>query len=451
MGNKSFMANKLRTLSVLLSMGTLWATQAQADNRYVVRVNGGLPVIQLVCTLLGCNVGGGLDGSIGQVFLVTSSSGVPATTFLGALLNQIGVVDAEQDLIASVADSGYTAPPALSDSTPVEYYGAMVANGYVNQPATQIIGLAHTQTAFQVKGAGTIAVIDTGIDPNHPALKNVLVPGYDFTRNENGEGDETGDVPISGTPVGNTFQPLWVSPNSSALVSQSTAAVIDGNPEYSDFGHGTMVAGVIHLVAPGAMLMPLKAFRPDGTGNTSDILRAIYWAVQNNANVINMSFNLAAYSTEVANAVNYATLAGVICVAAAGNQGQQILVYPAALKNVMGVASTTNVDQRSTFSNYGQNLVWVAAPGEGIVTTYPFATYAAGWGTSFSTSFVSGTVALMLDSGGSLLRTLLIFENQQNSAQSMSHAKPINSALGHGRLDSYQALGAWRKMNAGLF
>ncbi len=294
-------------------------------------------------------------------------------------------------------------------------------------------------------------MIDTGVDPNHPALKNVLVPGYDFTRNESGEGDETGDVPLSGTPVGNAPQPLWVSSNSSALVSQSTAAVVDGNPEYSDFGHGTMVAGVIHLVAPGAMLMPLKAFRSDGTGNTSDILRAIYWAVQNDANIINMSFSLAAYSTEVANAVNYATLAGVICVAAAGNQGEQILVYPAGLKNVMGVASTTNVDQRSTFSNYGKNLVWVAAPGEGIVTTYPFATYAAGWGTSFSTPFVSGTAALMLDSGGSLLMPLLIFENQSNSAQSMSHAKAINSGLGHGRLDSYQALAAWRQMNAGLF
>jgi thermitase len=229
-------------------------------------------------------------------------------------------------------------------------------------------------------------------------------------------------------------------------VDQSTVAVVDGNPAYSDFGHGTMVAGVIHLVAPGAMLMPLKAFRSDGTGYTSDIVRAVYWAIQNNANIINMSFNLAAYSTELKNAVNYATLHGVICVAAAGNQGEDILVYPAALPNVIGVASTSNDDQRSSFSNYGRDLVWIAAPGEGIVTTYPFATYAAAWGTSFSAPFVSGAAALMLDYGGSLLMDILIFQNQSDSANALSHAQPINPDLGHGRIDFYQALGAWRRL-----
>ncbi len=139
-----------------------------------------------------------------------------------------------------------------------------------------------------------------------------------------------------------------------------------------------------------------------------------------------------------------------ICVAAAGNQAEDILVYPAAFRNVIGVASTTNGDQRSSFSNYGQDLVWVAAPGEGIVTTYPFATYAAAWGTSFSAPLVSGTAALMLDYGGSLLMDILIFQNQSDSAQSLAHAQPITPDLGHGRLDAYRALTAWRQM-MGLF
>jgi subtilisin family serine protease len=426
----------------LLLLNTLWAIPAQGDSRYVVRVNGGLPIMQLVCRLAGCSVAGGLDGTVGQVFLVTSSS----TNLVTTLLRQIGVVDAELDVVASVADSSYTVPPALSDSAPIDYFGTSVPHGYVNQPATQIVRLSETQNAFGVTGGGIVAVIDTGIDPNHPALRNILVPGYDFTRNQPGEGDETGDVPFVTTPIANPSQSSWVNPNSSALVDQSTVAVVDGNPQYGDFGHGTMVAGVIHLMAPRTNIMPLKAFRSDGTGYTSDILRAIYWAVQNNANIINMSFNLTGYSTELKNAIDYATLRGLICVAAAGNQGQHVLVYPAALHNVVGVASTTNDDQRSSFSNYGQDLVWVGAPGEGIITTYPFATYAAAWGTSFSTPFVSGAAALMLDYGGSLLMDILIFQNQSDSAQAVSHALPISPDLGHGRLDVYQALTAWRHL-----
>jgi subtilisin family serine protease len=434
-----------RTLIGLLFLNSLLPIRLHASNRYIVRVNGGLPGARSVCVLVGCNVAERLDGPLGQVFLVTNSSAVPATTFLATILRQIGVVDAELDLVASLADTGYTAPPALFDSAPIDYFGTYVPHGYVNQPATQIVGLGNTQTAFGVKGAGTVAVIDTGIDPNHPVLRNVLVPGYDFTRNQNGEGDETGDVLFSSLPIA-TPQASWINPNSTALVDQSTVAVVDGNPAYGHFGHGTMVAGVIHLVAPGAMLMPLKAFRSDGTGYTSDTVRAVYWAIQNNANIINMSFNLAAYSTELKNAVDYATLRGVVCVAAAGNQSEDILVYPAALPNVIGVASTSNDDQRSSFSNYGQDLVWVAAPGEGIVTTYPFATYAAAWGTSFSAPFVSGAAALMLDYGGSLVMDILIFQNQFDSANALSHARPISPDLGHGRVDFYQALGAWRRL-----
>jgi subtilisin family serine protease len=433
----------IRLWTGLLLLTAILVSPARAETRYIVRSNGGLPIVRLVCTLLGCNVAGGVDGTLGKVFVVTTADAVPVTNFLNTLATQAGIVDAEQDLTALVADSAHTVPPALTDLAPVSYFGATVPHGYVNQPATQLVRSNETQGAFGVKGAGTVAVIDTGIDPNHPALQAALVPGYDFTRNQYGEGDETGDVLFAG-PVADSSQSLWLGPNTSALVTQSTAAVVDGNPQYTDFGHGTMVAGVIHLVAPGARLMPLKAFSADGTGKTSDILRAIYWAVQNHANIINMSFNLAAYSQEVKNALDFASLNGVISVAAAGNQGQDTPVYPAAYKNVISVASTTNDDQRSSFSNYGSNLVWVAAPGEGVVTTYPFGTYAAAWGTSFSAPFVSGGAALMLDYGGSLLMDLLVFQNQFNSAQAVAHAKPLGSDLGHGRLDIFQALAAWR-------
>ncbi len=430
---------KARALLTFIIFSAFWSIPARAEERFIVRDTGGLTAIQTICAALGCNVGETLDGSLNKLFLVTTPDSVNPPAFLALLLSQVGVVDAEIDQLAQTASS-YAIPKSLSDTKLMTYFGETVPEGYVKQPAAGIIRMRYTQKYFHVKGGGVVAVIDTGIDPNHPALKNSLVPGYDFTRNEAGEGDETADITLTSPPT--VGDPTWVNQQGSANqgaadIDQSTAAVIDGNPQYGDFGHGTMVAGIIHLVAPGASLMPLKAFRADGTGYNSDIIRAIYFAVFNNANIINMSFNLAAYSLEVKNAVNFADVKGLICVAAAGNSGQEILVYPAAFKNVMGIASTTNDDQRSSFSNYGRRLVWVAAPGEGIVTTYPFGMYAAGWGTSFSTPFVVGVAALMLDMQSAC--------DESESAQAIANAKPIGQGLGNGRLQAYQAVLAWHQ------
>src|SRR4029077_20477030 len=223
-----------------------------------------------------------------------------------------------------------------------------------------------------------------------------------------------------------------VNQSTAAVLDQSTAAVLDGNDQYAAFGHGTMVMGVIHLVAPTAQLLPLKTFKSDGTGFLSDILRAIYYAVQNNANVINMSFDTQTSSRELEKALDYAEQNNVICAASAGNDGQAappLTVYPAEWQtDVMGVASTSDQDTRSSFSNYGNAIVWVAAPGEAIVTTYPFGTYAAGWGTSFSAPFVSG--------GAVLLHSLQTAIGQSGAATAVAHAVPLaDSGMGNGRLD----------------
>jgi len=430
--------------------GLLWTAPAKADTGVIVRTTAGLPALQALCLLPAtCTVVGGLDGTLGQVFLVTTP--LPLQTFLGLLPGGLtGFVDAEVNQVLNLVDLSSLVPSSIpstlmSDRTSVMYAGTPVWNSYVNQPAASIVGVQNAQKTFNVTGTGIVADIDTGVDPNHPVLQPVLVPGdgYDFTRNQAG-GSEMNDVSspcafaTCPPPPCPNCSPVKVNQSTAAVLDQSTAAVLDGSP-YAAFGHGTMVMGIIHLVAPTAQLMPLKAFHSDGTASLSDILRAIYYGVQNNANVINMSFDTKTSSVELQKALDYANQQGVICAASAGNDGQgpPLLVYPAALQNdVMGVASTSDQDTRSSFSNYGSLIVWVAAPGEAIVSTYPFDTYAAGWGTSFSAPFVSG--------GTALLHNLQAAIGQSGAAAAVANAVPLDPSLGlnHGRLDLVMTLGS---------
>jgi subtilisin family serine protease len=442
----------------------LSAPGSQAATRLVVRDTLGLNNLLNVCNLLHCSVDHGLGDPDGQLFLVKVPTLLaPLTEKLMVNLN-LGVISVELDQAVQAQGSTAGPPPAyLTDRTPVSYYGTTVWRGYLTQPDNQLIRTDATHTSFNTAGSGAVvAVIDTGVDPNHPVLKDSLLTGYDFTRNHSG-GSEMSDVSQSTVAVLDSSQPARVSQSTVAVLDQSTVAVLDGR-NFEAFGHGTMVSGIIHLVAPQAKIMPLKSFQADGTGYNSDILRAIYYAVGHGANVINMSFNYSSYSQELATAVNYASNHGVICVAAAGNDGEQATVYPAALKNVIDVASTDDDDIRSTFTNYGAPPVWLAAPGEGVMTTYPFGTYAAGWGTSFSAPLVSGTAALMVSTYNvqagtragiatdSLSFSLALGTNvntpsrEQQAATSLSHAQPISDPqLGHGRLDTYQAVRDWRR------
>src|SRR5438874_11675112 len=432
---------KLRWLWVPLLICGFYASPAMADNRVIVRTTLGLQGLQAFCSglplLQNCTVVGGLDGTLNQLFLVTTPLDV--TTFLNLLGSTVGIVDAEADQLLSLngLNQVTTPPPGLSDTTPVNYYGSTVWDGYVNQPAAQIVGVSQAQSTFQVTARGIVADIDTGVDPNQPVLQPVLLPGYDFTRNQTGGSVMTD---FTGTPPsGSTTNIAQVNQSTAAVLDQSTAAVLDCNQQtpcqYAAFGHGTMVMGIIHLVAPQAQLLPLKAFSSDGTGDLSNILHAVYYGVQNGANVINMSFDMTSNSLEFSKAMDYANQNGVICAASAGNDGMEEIVYPAAYQNdVMGVASTSNTDTTSSFSNYGEAIVWVAAPGEAIISTYPFGTYAAGWGTSFSAPFVSGAAALLRNRQSNI--------NESRAAASVAHAVYIDRDMGHGRLDLVQALQA---------
>jgi subtilase family protein len=431
-----------------LLLALLWAAPARAQNGVIVRTTLGVPGLQLLCQAQNCTVVGALDGVLNQVFLLTTP--LNPQTLVNTLILLPGIVNAELDQILSLIGTANLIPSPIpntlmSDRTLVPYpanSGTMVWNSYATQPAAGVVEIQSAQSQFHVTGTGIVGDIDTGVDPNHQALQGVLLLGYDFTRNQVGGSEMTDLSPtfIQPTPCDSTAcpAPVQVNQSSAAILDQSSAAILDTNGQYAAFGHGTMVMGVIHLVAPTAQLLPLKAFKSDGTADLSNILRAIYYGVQNNANIINMSFDTKTASTELKNALDYANRLGLVPVASAGNDGMQETVYPAALQNdVMGVASvgstTASDGTRSTFSNFGDATVWVAAPGEEIVTTYPFSTYAAGWGTSFSAPFVSGAAALA--------RSLKTAITESEAAAAVAQAAPLSGpGMGHGRLDLVPAL-----------
>jgi subtilisin family serine protease len=321
----------------------------------------------------------------------------------------------------------------------VDYYGNHVLATYVSQPGTQIIELGQALTSFG-SGGGIVAVIDTGVDPNHPALRGALVPGYDFTRDRPDTYSELNDLDPSVAAVlsQSTVEILdskkfvvALTQSTVEILDQSTVEILDGKGLPSAFGHGTMVSGLIHLVAPTARIMPLKAFHADGSASLFDIDRAIRYAADHGASVISMSFSYSISSDILQAAVSYAQSRGVMMIAAAGNDGKSMAAYPASYHGVVGVGSTNFSDRRSVFSNFGKSAR-TSAPGEALVTLYPGGNYAAVWGTSFSTALVSGAVTLM--------RSIAPRLRSGSLGDILEHGVHIDQGMGEARLDLVDVL-----------
>jgi Subtilase family len=327
----------------------------------------------------------------------------------------------------------------LATQTVTSFYGADAPSTYVSQPASTLINLSAVRSTYT--GAGIVAVIDTGVDATHPLLATSVMPGYDFLREQAGAATDLLDLEQSTAAILEQSTAaileqknvVVVNQSTAAILEQSTAAILEGLPPLPvAFGHGTMVAGLVHLTAPAATILPLKAFKADGTSTVANVVRAIYYAVDSGARVINMSFSVAESSPELMKAINYASSHRVTCVAASGNLGIETIVYPAAYRNVIAVASTGNTDVRSVFSNFGDADVTLAAPGESVTTTFPGGHYAAASGTSFSAAFVSGAVSLMLQETPSL--------SPRDALDNLTHGARTTPRLGYGRLDLQRAL-----------
>jgi subtilisin family serine protease len=442
----------MRKLSLLILTGLVLSLPLTAQTTYILTASPSN--VQSVVNSHGLTVVKELFDDTNCVMLVTSPSADVSSTQT-EVESDLMVVGFEPEQRASLPElTGLTQPvltqssTSILDSLPgrtlVSFFGSTVPSNYTTQAATSIIRLGDARAATKLTGAGTVAIIDTGADLNHPALAAALVTGYDFTRDTLGASELADLDPTvaaqlqqSSTSILDAQNTLQLNGSAMAILNQSSTSILDQSSTsildstLAEFGHGTMTAGIVHLVAPTAKIMPLKAFRADGSSNLSDIIRAIYYAADHGANVISMSFSMAQSSPGLQAAIQYALSKNVAMVASSGNDGSKTLVYPASYGGVQGIGSSTNTDLRSTFSNYGSGVVTFAAPGEGVITTYPGSNYAAGWGTSFSTPMFAGAAALVLQARPA--------SKPGDITNALSKTKQI-SDMGYGRIDLYQSL-----------
>lgn len=268
-----------------------------------------------------------------------------------------------------------------------------------------------------------VAVIDTGIDANHPDLKPNLWK-----------------APLKASTYGWDFVSRQANPSDT-------------------HGHGTHIAGIIGAianqktgtagVAQQVQIMPIRYYSETAPGsvNLANTIKALHYAIDNGARIINYSGGGPEYSEEEFQAMKKAESRGILIVAAAGNEGQNTDLennryYPAAyegkgLKNIITVASINADGKLLNSSNYGLKSVDIAAPGEGILSTIPGSKYGKLTGTSQATAFVSGVAALLLskqpDMSPQQIKEVIV-----KSASQSSHLRgKIASA---GTLDAQKAL-----------
>lgn len=187
--------------------------------------------------------------------------------------------------------------------------------------------------------------------------------------------------------------------------------VANNNSPQDDDGHGTHVAGIVlgatqditavPIAQAKIKIMPLKFLDANGSGTTSDAVKAIYYAVNNGADVLNNSWGGGGFSNSLLDAIAYAYDKQSVFVAAAGNASSNndaAPTYPAnyTVPNVISIAATSDADGFASFSNYGKQTVHMGSPGVSIWSTFPGNMYGRSSGTSMAAPFVAGVAALML-------------------------------------------------------
>jgi subtilisin family serine protease len=293
-----------------------------------------------------------------QIYLLAVPDNVDEDALEDLLEDDPRIVEAELN------DEDET-PEALGGDSQSFFFGVMPEE-YLLQWSRDLIAIDAANELSTGTGV-VVAILDTGIDAAHQTLADqVLDTGYNFV-------DMTPDVDDVGNGVdddGDTFVDEMV-------------------------GHGTFLAGLVAMVAPDAWILPVKVLDSDGITTAFRLAQGIYHAVEQGADVVNISISAVDENLIVATAVGYARQSGAVVVASAGNSDtDEPERYPASEDGVIGVAATDAGDDKSVFSNYGD---WIAlsAPGTAIVSTVPGDEFGEGDGTSMAAGLVSGAAALL--------------------------------------------------------
>jgi subtilisin family serine protease len=290
--------------------------------------------------------------------------------------------------------------PAAPHAAYLTVAASATSDWYKTQPSFTLIHLPAALTHATGRGV-VIADINSQVDYSHPALVGHLTSGYDFVVDR-----PTGVTALNESSANyldessanylDAATSSYLDESSANYLDESSANYLDSqNPAYN---HGTLTAGILAAVAPEAMIMPLRAFDENGSSNTFTIARAIRYAVNHGAQVINMSFGTVADTAVLRTAIACALSHDVVLTASAGNRNTVTTQYPAAYANVLTTAATNLLDVKASFSNYGSPIL-VDAPGVNIISAVPGNLYGIVNGTSFSAPIVAGTAALIRSAG----------------------------------------------------
>ncbi len=342
--------------------------------------------------------------SLPPLYQISVPEGETEASFLLLLLADPDVADAEY--------SWESETPEGIRQMVVTAVGATIED-YLDQGVAERLRLADAHAHARGEGI-LIAVIDTGVLASHPALQDAIVPGgWDFV-------DDDSDPADSADGIDN---------DDDGLTDEGA-------------GHGTMVAGIIHLVAPEARLLPIRVLDDEGQSTTFMVARAIRYALDQGADLVNLSLGLTEQSSVIDNEIEPTEDTSVGLASGAGNLGSEDPeYYPAGDSRVLSIAAVDSMDIKADFSSW-HSSVDVSAPGQGILAPYHDGGYAVGAGTSFATAFVTGIAALLQSIDPNLNQDDLydLVELGTVPIDDLPGNEPYEGELGSGRVDAFEAV-----------